>query len=213
MKPYLKIFIFAIILLAPILIRGQPVRVQIGVEGGPSLATLRYDLLYFPSKYLEGGLGGTIGITFECNINNRIAIMTNLSFETKGNGNTFNTHDHLNYIILPVLFHVKFGKIRNLFVNIGPYFGYLLPMTDYQYYYKKFDLGITLGFGAEIPIVHQFGLTIEIRDNLGLFNVSKNLTYTDKLGNLVTDIGNLYTHSIVVQAGFIYYFGQKSSKN
>jgi hypothetical protein len=197
--------------MSPLFSQGQSTRFQLGIEGGPSLSMLRYDLFFFPSKYVEAGPGGAIGLTIKYNINNRLALKTNLSYEMKGNTRTGDPDYRLNYITLPMLLQVKFGKSPLFFMNIGPYVGYLLPLaSNTDYYYKPFDMGISMGVGLEIPVSHQFSLNFEIRNNVGLVNISRNATY-NKHGNPVVEIGDLYTHSIVGQVGFVCNIGPKGA--
>ena len=141
-----------------------------------------------------------------------MGIKTNLSFERKGWQNKSSSfHEIYDYLILPVLFKVNFGKKSQTFLNVGPYIGYLLShyarFDDYNniYYFNKdentkIDLGITMGFGINIPLSHHFGLTIEIRDNLGLFDIEK------------SEEGKTYTNSTIVQLGFVYNFGNRKKE-
>lgn len=221
MKYFSKISILFLIGICPVFCQGQSSKFQLGIEGGPSLSTIRYDLFFFPSKYCEAGLGGTVGVAFKYNINDRLAIKTNLSYERKDILWNFKSYKRWDYIVFPMLLQVKIGKARRFFVNAGPYVGYLLSMTE-KYsdtdintltdHYKRFDIGASMGIGFELPIFHQFSLTFEIRNNLGLLNISRNLTYIDKHGNPVTEIGDSYTHSTVILLGFVYDFRQEKTK-
>ena len=72
--------------------------------------------------------------------------------------------------------------------NFGPYFGHLLRQIIYDTGLgvrnfaseddntedmKRLDLGITSGLGTAIQIDENFGLTLEIRNSVGLLNTSK----------------------------------------
>ena len=207
MKNISKIAIIILIGLCPLFNLGQTTKFQFGIEGGPGLSTLRYDLFFFPSKYIEAGLGGTIGLSFKYDINNRLALKTNLSYELKGNTRERDPDYRLNYITLPILLQLKFGKAPLFYINIGPYLGYLLPVTSsIKYYYKPIDFGASMGVGLEIPVFQSCGLSFELRNNLGFINISRNATYTDQHGDPVVEIGELYTNTVIVQLGFVYNF-------
>ena len=184
-------------------------RFQIGIEGGPGLTMLR-DTWFFFSDHTSVaiGLGGAIGVSFQYNFNDRLAVRTNLSYERKGWQNKSGSfHERYDYLILPVLLRINLGKKSRTFLNVGPYIGYLFShsskMDNRIYYYKeweftKFDFGMTLGFGVNIPVTRQFGATMEIRDNFGMVNI-ENGDEEDKT----------YTNSTVIQFGFVYNFGKR----
>ena len=209
MKSISKIAIIILIGLSPLVNQSQTTKFQFGIEGGPSLSTLRYDLFFYPSKYLEAGWGGAIGLSFKYDINNRLALKTNLTYELKGNTREGDADYRLNYITLPILLQLKFGKAPLFFINIGPYLGYLLPVTSsIKYYYKSIDVGASMGIGLEIPIFQSCGLSFELRNNLGFINISRNATYVDQHGDPVVEIGELYTNTVIAQIGFVYNFGK-----
>ena len=200
MKSISIISILFLIGTVPLFSQDPSTRFQLGIEGGPSLSMWRYDLFFFPSKYIEAGPGGAIGLTFKYDISNRLAIKTNLSYEMKGNTRSTNPDYRLNYITLPMLLQIKFGRRPLFFINVGPYVGYLLPLEDNtDYYFKPYDVGISMGIGLEVPVFHQFSLNFEIRNNTGLVNISRNTTYDDKHGNPVVEIGDMYTNSIITR--------------
>ena len=168
---------------------------------------MRYDLFFYQSKYVEAAWGGGGGLTFRVDFNKRLALKTGFSYELKG---STRGDCRLNYLTLPILLQLKFGRAPLFFINIGPYVGYLLPViSDNDYYFKPFDLGASIGLGIGIPISHQFGLTFEIRNNLGLMNVSRNSVYKDWHGDVVAEIGDRYTNTTFAQIGFVYNFGKK----
>lgn len=191
----------------PTISHSQPGKIQIGIEGGPGLSTLRYDLFFYPSKYLEAGLGGSVGLSFKYDFDKRLSFKTNLLWELKGNTRESDEDYRLNYITIPMLLQIKFGQTPTGFFNIGPYISFQLPVPeDIDIHYKPIDIGASLGIGLEIPVSPQIGLSFEIRNNLGLFNISSNDAYFDKYGYPVVEIGDLFTYTVVFQAGFAYRF-------
>ena len=89
-----------------------------------------------------------------------------------------------------------------LYQILGPYFSVLANQsTVYQKPdsltatynrtsdYQKFDLGLVLGFGIEIPIQQQYYFGVELRQNLGLYNIATAATGTN--GVMQTNATNL----------------------
>jgi hypothetical protein len=211
MKTISKISFILLLYMNPFICQSQSTKFQIGIEGGPSLTMLR-DNGYnpFTSSNIDIGLGGSIGVAFQYNMNAKMGIGTNLSYERKGWQNKSGTfHQRFDYLILPVLFKVSFGKKSRTFIHTGPYFGYLISQSDKldgdvtntsENDYKKNDLGVTIGFGVNIPIANQLNMIFEIRNNLGLVDIEK------------SEDGKTYTNSTLVQLGFIYNFGNEMKK-
>jgi hypothetical protein len=99
-------------------------------------------------------------------------------------------------------------------VNAGPYIGYLIKQTDIteafgEYSktkndntdnYKRTDLGITTGLGARFPIKNKLFLSIEIRNNFGLTNISSVPVVND---------GVIKTNSTNLLFGIEYRFGTR----
>jgi len=222
MDPTFKIFIGFLIGAIPYFCYSQSTRFQVGIEGGPSLSIIRSDEFVFPSKDCVIGLGYTVGVAFQVNLNNKLAVRTNLSFERKGYQSTSgNFHYRFDYLVLPILFHINLGKKNRSYFNVGPYFGYLFSTSSKYYHwvdhddewmYKKYDLGISLGLGFNIPLYHQLWLTIELRDNLGLYNIQYKILRYDHFGNPYGDYGKSYTNSTVLQFGIVYNFGKIQNK-
>ncbi len=182
---------------------------HIGIEGGAGLSTIRYDALFFPSQYCEAGLGGAIGLSVKYCLNKQFSIKTNISYERLTLGNPDLQPDNWwNYINIPVLGQFDFGKSKRFYVELGPFFGLALSMNQ-KNYYRNFNCGLTTGIGFKVPVSQSFFLSFGLRNNLGLFNISKNLTYYDKHGNPVTEIDSRYTNSLDVICGITYKFQKK----
>lgn len=179
-------------------VNGQVSKFEIGLEGGPSLTSLRgNDIL---EDFNDPTIGYSGGVTFQYNFPKLISIRTNITYERKGvvakfnakdiNGNQIGeikAHSNFDYLIIPVLARLNFGSKLNFFVNAGPYFGYLIKHTsfteafnefpestmDNTANFKRFDTGLTSGLGCGLPIKNNFTMTIEVRHNLGLYNISE----------------------------------------
>lgn len=175
---------------------GQTNKFDVGVEGSPSLISLRGN--DFIDEFHESTIGFSGGFFLQYNVNKVVSLRTNIAYERKGsnvsfqisdtNGNFLGegtNHTNLNYLILPILARATFGERIKYFLNVGPYFGYLINQTvvikgdnipttrdKNMYNLKRFDTGISTGLGLSYPIKTKYALSLEIRNNLGLYNLS-----------------------------------------
>lgn len=111
-----------------------------------------------------------------------------------------------DYLVLPIMIKYSFGNKNSFFLNGGPYIGYLLKSNVEESLYfdgslqdsqttetsnsnNKTDLGLSVGLGKTIQISEKNSIFIEIRENLGLANTSKNKVWGD--GELRTNSLNL----------------------
>jgi hypothetical protein len=205
---------------------GQTNKFDVGVEGSPSLIFLRgndiIDNLHKPTIGFSGGL------FFQYNFKKVVSLRTNIAFERKGsvlssqttdiNGNPLGeitTNTNFDYLTLPILVRATFGKKVQFFVNAGPYFGYLIKQTfvskgdniptttsDNTSLDKRFDTGISTGLGLSVPIKTKFAFSFEVRNNLGLYNVSA-VPFANN--------GTIKTNSTNFLLGFTYKLGQRTS--
>ena len=174
------------------LLFGQTNKINIGLEIGPSLRSLRGND-YLKNNDISFGFSG--GLTFQYNFTKLLSLRTNISFERKGLTKKIQATDELgkpigeitiqsnfDYLTIPLLARFTFGKKIHFFVNAGPFMGYLLKQkevveafedyTDNTDDFKRLDFGITTGLGMSIPIQDKLLLTVEIRNNLGMVNTS-----------------------------------------
>jgi len=201
-------------LLYSTLATGQINRYEVGVEGGPSLTYLRGN--EFLEELNDPTIGFSGGLTFQYNFPKIVSLRTNVSFERKGaitksnftdsNGNPigeFTIRTNFEYLTLPILARVSFGKKFKFFANLGPYFGFLIKQTfvtegteqfpggtsDNTENDKRFDAGLSGGIGGSATVKGRFIITLEARHNLGLYNVSKVPVVND--GSILTNSTNL----------------------
>lgn len=203
----------------------QTNKFDIGVEGGPSLISLRGNTIIDQFHASTAGFSG--GFSFQYNFQKVISLRTNIAFERKGSvltspvvdilGNSLgeaSTYSNFEYLTLPILVRATFGKKIQFFVNAGPYFGYLiqqnfvtkgknLPTTksEDKSIVKQFDTGISTGVGISVPIKTKFAFSFEVRNNLGLYNVSS---------RPVINSGTIKTNSTNFLFGFTYKLGQRT---
>lgn len=206
-------------------LNGQVRKFDIGFEGGPSFTTLRGNESlrdFYDSKIEYSG-----GFIFQYNFPRLVSIRTNITYERKGAvgkiittdafGNQIDDTDadfDYDYLTLPVKARLTFGRKWNFFVNAGPYFGFLIKQTtvieaydhvpvrkiDNTDRFKRLDAGLTGGVGCILPIKGNLIITIEIRHNLGLYNISVLPVIND---------GKILTNSTSLLIGCAYRFGSR----
>lgn len=169
---------------------------NIGIQGGPSISTIstKYDKKKFSDR--DPSVVFMAGMFVQYNFSKNFALRMDPGFEQKGynltytftdpSGNIlgdYKTTSRFNYITVPILFRASVGNKINYFINAGPYIGFLLSekfkndydnsITNNTKYYHTADIGITAGIGLAVPINERFSFSIELRNNFGLYNISK----------------------------------------
>lgn len=203
--------------------RAQVTTFEMGLEGGPSLRSLRGNTILDSTAKSDVGYSG--GIYGQYNIDRMWSVKLGVNYEKKGAKfdiqsqigtgivENFKSKSDLNYITIPLLVKATFGQKIKFFVNAGAYIGILLKQetkteansiqpastVDGTDNFKKTDIGISGGIGVKIPLSPRFGLTLEVRENLGLTNTSK---------VQVVDNGSIKTNAINLLAGFSYSMGK-----
>lgn len=212
MKKSLPYLIIALLITSVVF--GQSKKVNLGIEGGPSLTVLWGNDLITDYGSLTTGFSG--GATFQYNFTKRFSLRTNLSFERKGSISTLQITDgqgtiigettfrnNFNYITLPILARGSFGDKVKFIINAGPYVGFLIKetliqeafneypetKTNYTDYYKPLDFGLTTGIGFTLPITGDLLLSMEFRSNFGLYNIAATGVYQN--GLIITYSSNL----------------------
>lgn len=204
----------------------QSNKIDIGIEAGPSLKSLR------GSDFLESSgssVGFSGGLTFQYNFTKLFSLRTNISYERKGSemdflftdefGNQFDEitlRSNFDYLTIPLLARFTFGEKLRFHVNAGPNVGYLVKQADILDAYatipesetnnidvfERLDFGLTTGLGVSYPILNNLLLSMEVRNNLGLINI--NSLANDNGGNTKTVSTNLLV-------GIAYQLGKKDS--
>ena len=149
----------------------------IGFEGGAGISFLRG--LENIEEYHNPTVSYAIGISYQYSISESFSFFSALDYERKGSvvnatvtdqsGNPTGeivAHANYDYLVLPLLARFSFGNHLKMYINAGPYLGYLikvtsvteendviphteLDLTDESY---KYDLGISAGLGVNIPL-------------------------------------------------------------
>jgi hypothetical protein len=224
----MKYFFAAMLTTFTITVNGQSNRFDVGMEGGISLASLRGNALVYEGHHSRMGyIGGLFG---QYNFPRHFSIRTGCYFERKGsslklsfvdmNGTPVGTmrgRESFDYITVPLLFRYNFGKKINCFVNAGPFVGFLLKQTEYTEAllnipestsdrtanFQETEAGVSFGAGINYPVSEKYMFSFEVRNNLGLTNVSA-------LPILGGDV--IKTNALNFLVGFNYRLGNRINK-
>jgi hypothetical protein len=101
----------------------------------------------------------------------------------------FTSKKNYDYLVLPIMVKYNFGNKNSFYANGGPFIGYLLKSNltndlgdieglnneplETTNLNNKTDFGLAIGLGKMIEINEKSSISIEIRENLGLTNTSK----------------------------------------
>lgn len=173
--------------------------VSIGLKGGAEMSRV-----FFNPGVHQGLPFGTIaGVQFRYIEENHFGLIAELNYAQRGWSENFedapyNYRRTLNYLQLPILAHIYFGRRGKFFINAGPEFGVLLRETTNSNFdaqniaalpdfpignrmntqltmpvENKFDYGISAGVGGEFSINRNNSVCIEARFYYGLGNIFK----------------------------------------
>ncbi|MBC7456801.1 MAG: PorT family protein [Bdellovibrionaceae bacterium] len=216
----MKNIFFLIVLNAvlPLNIYSQTNKLDIGVIGGVARITLRGNEIMDNNH--RPAFGFIAGLSAQYNWKT-VSLVTNVLLERKGsviampltdaNGNqigSYNLTNALDYITLPLMIRKSFGNKIKFFANAGSYVAYLraaeyrnslVLIQSNKAFFKKEDVGLCFGIGLSFPLSNSMGFTAEIRNNLGLINISD-----VPVNNNVT----IKTNSSALLLSFFYRFGR-----
>jgi opacity protein-like surface antigen len=84
---------------------------------------------------------------------------------------------HLDYITVPIMANWRFGRMRNWYLDFGPYMGFLVNANEssnsanVRPLFNSTDVGLALGIGVKIPLTDKAKLFFEYEGQGGLTNV------------------------------------------
>lgn len=170
--------------------------VSIGVKGGADISRM-----FFNPSVKQGMKPGFMGgIMFRYIEESHFGLIAELNFIQRGwkenfEGEPFSYERTLNYIQLPVLAHIYFGRRGRFFVNVGPEIGLRISdsyksnfdiantanIAAFPKYHnvmqysepikQRIDYGICAGLGGEFSLNRRNALNIEARFYYGLGNL------------------------------------------
>lgn len=172
-------------------------RVDLGVKGGVTLS----EVLFKPSITQKFGMGYTGGLMFRYSEENHFGLLAEVNFVQRGWAEQFedlpyNYQRILNYIEVPVMSHIYFGRRGKFFINAGPEIACFIGdriKSNFDIHdtanlpnfndkkrrteqlamevSQKVDFGIVAGLGGEFSIDRRNALNIEARVYYGIGNV------------------------------------------
>lgn len=220
------IALFFLVLLLPMSIFAQSGKSALGIEGGPSLIFMRgnpaNDSINDPTIGFAGGIFFQYNLHKAFSIRTNIVferkgtVASGKTWVTDDDGNIkgvskYKVHTNFDYLSTSILLRVTFGKKIRYFLNTGPYIGYLTNLTfstRWSDFFpdttvtdtnltKRFDTGIVTGLGINLPVTKKILISCELRNNLGLYDLSKSF-----------NMGQLKTNSTNLLIGLSYMLGE-----
>jgi hypothetical protein len=221
--------------------------VRLGAHGGLSVPNIRGSETDVFSRGFTSRRGPYFGLFAEFDLGLRFSLVTELNYTSQGgrrNGMqlitdpppglpldipfyaNFKNETVLDYVELPVLGRITFGKMVHFFLNVGPYAGYLIrakavtggsspiyldqagtqpivpsPVsfdaeTDVMESLKKWNAGLIGGGGVRFA-AGPGDIVLEAHFQLGLLTIQKDAATS----------GNSKTGAVVISAGYSFLTG------
>lgn len=172
-------------------------KVEFGVRGGVTFSSV----MFKPSITGTFGMGYTGGVTFRYSEENHFGLIAEVNFVQRGWSEKFEDLPYkyqriLNYIEIPIMSHIYFGRRGRFFINVGPEIAYYMGdkiISNFDYtntsglegfhdksrrtdqltmqVKQKLDFGIVAGLGGEFSINKKNTLSVEGRLYYGIGNV------------------------------------------
>lgn len=172
-------------------------RVDLGARGGVTFSTV----MFKPSILGKLGMGYTGGVMFRYTEENHFGLIAEVNLVQRGWAEKFedlpyNYQRVLNYVEVPIMSHIYFGKRGKFFINAGPEVAYFLGdkiKSNFDYHdtsglegfhdknrrieqltmavSQKIDFGIVAGLGGEFSLNRRNSLAVEARVYYGIGNV------------------------------------------
>lgn len=197
----------------------QNARIELGIEAGLNRSQFLADKEYASNNNLygtsySGNIRPSVGIVFQVNTKRFFSFRTGISFDRKAYTtkteqsspqitSTYQRRDlnTFDYVSLPLLGKLTFGKKVQLFLNAGVYFAFLTDQNiltegsssgvwEGQNYYQEFsstnslidrykhrDFGLIGGIGIGVPIKKHWYISLEAREVLGLMKLYNTTKY------------------------------------
>lgn len=187
---------------------------KIGLNLGSTLSSVRGNDIAEENK---AALDFLVGASFEYAFNENTSLISNINYERKSfsreitnsffidpldpsfNDNNAKARTTLSYLSIPIMLKYNFGADKNFFINGGPFIGFFLDSgvkvdgekveDDGNDVFNSTDYGLSFGIGTKVKLNETNNLNIELRNNLGLSNISAVEVFDD--GTLKTNSLNL----------------------
>ena len=171
-------------------------KIRYGINGALTYSNFRGNS--FVEQY-DAGFDFLTGLTFEYQIKDKLALMVAINYDRKSASQKLYTQIIENpddpgfagdikitlrnqSVTLPIVVKYDFGPKNSLFINGGIFASYLLKFelsndydnttSDETDNFKALDFGLVFGFGKTFKLKGSKEITLEVRENLGLANIS-----------------------------------------
>ena len=181
-------------------------KTTLGIQAGANLFGTRGDNS-FPNEF-DSKIDLWVGVNFEHQLKPGLHFKSNINYERNTLGleteslGTVSTPPEdveltytFHYLTVPLLLKYSFTKNKTVFINGGPFVGFLLNETgkingesaDFagDSVFKVLNAGLSFGIGKRFKLNQNNSLDIELRDNLGLLNMFKEENPTARTNTLM----------------------------
>lgn len=170
-------------------------QMSLGIHGGLNLS----QVMFSPSIRQKFLPGVNAGINFRYTEEKHFGFIVEANFEQRGwaenfDGEPFSYSRTIDYVQIPFMSHIYFGRRHKFFINLGPSvsfkigdsiksnfdYGNVGSISDFpvhtsqQYGYPTkgaVDFGISGGLGGEIGLTRRHSIYLEARYYFGIANV------------------------------------------
>jgi hypothetical protein len=166
--------------------------IEFGVGIGLNSATIIED--YDSRNGLKWGFN--IALSADKYFSDKWSLKLKAIYDQKGTRNgmlsegdiLYNRDVPLNYITVPVMANLHFGKTRNWYFNFGPYAGFLLDAKtssiagktySIKHRFNSVDVGLGYGIGVKIPVAKKLKFFIETEAQNGVTKLYKSTYLTE----------------------------------
>lgn len=186
---YFRKHVFTLLVFLPLVSIAQN-DLTVGIHGGPTSSTIRG---FETSRDLSARISFLVGMSLEYQWSESSSLVSGVSYERK----SFNDDTPLafedgfrkverdfeyNYLTIPLLYRFKIGNEKTkFFINAGVYIGFFQngTVSDFEVTFdlneddfEKTEFGAAAGIGVIHKISDLFNISLELRNNLGLTNIS-----------------------------------------
>lgn len=172
-------------------------RIDLGARGGVTFS----NVMFKPSIMGKFGMGYTAGVSFRYSEENHFGLIAEVNLVQRGWAEKFEDLPYkyqrtLNYVEIPIMSHIYFGRRGRFFINAGPEIAYFIGdkiKSNFDIYdtgslegfndkkrrveqltmkvSQKLDFGIVAGLGGEFSINRKNSIAVEARVYYGIGNV------------------------------------------
>lgn len=198
----------------------------LGISGGPNYSFLKNNTI--EKNHDNAIFCFSSGFTLNYTFSKLLSIETGIGLEQTGSITDYYSMNidglhlgefrylkHYNYLVFPILLKTSIGDKIIFFTNTGCFISHLtsaqgINQTTYKPNYQsditnctnRTNYGITIGIGLSFPLTNRIGFSAEIRNNIGMCNIVKNIP---------PSFSNEKTNSINLLVGIKYHLKQRKS--